>query len=59
MNRTLSGAASGAGEIATTISTVSDATRRTTDTVADTRAAANELTVTAAELQSVVSRFRF
>ncbi|MEU4420562.1 methyl-accepting chemotaxis protein [Actinoplanes sp. NPDC024001] len=59
MNRTLSEAASGAGDIAATITTVSDATRRTTDTVGDTRHAAEELTVTAAQLQSVVSRFRY
>ncbi|WP_229072863.1 methyl-accepting chemotaxis protein [Actinoplanes sp. DH11] len=59
MNRTLSEAASSAGDIAATITTVSDATRRTTDTVGETRTAADDLTVTAAQLQSVVSRFRY
>jgi methyl-accepting chemotaxis protein len=59
MNRTLSEAASGAGDIATTISGVSDATRRTTDSVNQTRHAADELTVTAGQLQTLVSRFRY
>ncbi|WP_328477402.1 methyl-accepting chemotaxis protein [Actinoplanes sp. NBC_00393] len=59
MNRTLTEAADGAGNIAATITTVSDATRRTTDTVGDTRHAAEELTVTAGQLQAVVSRFRY
>ncbi|BBH71391.1 hypothetical protein ACTI_80760 [Actinoplanes sp. OR16] len=59
MNRTLTEAASGAGDIAVTITTVSDATRRTTETVGDTRTAADDLNVTAAQLQSVVSRFRY
>ncbi|MBW6440177.1 methyl-accepting chemotaxis protein [Actinoplanes hulinensis] len=59
MNRTLSEAASGAGDIAQTIGTVSDATRRTTATVGETRTAADDLTTTAAQLQSVVSRFRY
>jgi methyl-accepting chemotaxis protein len=59
MNRTLTEAASGAGNIAATITSVSDATRRTTDTVGDTRHAAEDLTATAAQLQTVVSRFRY
>ncbi|MFF0373264.1 methyl-accepting chemotaxis protein [Actinoplanes missouriensis] len=59
MNRTLTEAASSAGDIAVTITTVSDATRRTTETVGDTRTAADDLNVTAAQLQSVVSRFRY
>ncbi|WP_239141560.1 methyl-accepting chemotaxis protein [Actinoplanes campanulatus] len=59
MNRTLSEAASGAGDIAQTIGTVSDATRRTTATVGETRTAADDLTTTAAQLQTVVSRFRY
>ncbi|WP_436529637.1 methyl-accepting chemotaxis protein [Actinoplanes sp. HUAS TT8] len=59
MNRTLTEAAGGAGDIAATITSVSNATRRTTDTVGDTRRAADELTTTSAQLQSVVSRFRY
>ncbi|MFC7528255.1 methyl-accepting chemotaxis protein [Actinoplanes sp. GCM10030250] len=59
MNRTLTEAASGAGDIAATITSVSDATRRTTDTVGDTRHAAEDLTTTAAQLHTVVSRFRY
>jgi methyl-accepting chemotaxis protein len=59
MNRTLHEAAGGAGDIAATITGVSEATRRTTDTVGDTRRAAEELTETSAQLQSVVSRFRY
>ena len=59
MNRTLSEAANGAGDIAMTIGSVSEATRRTTDTVGETRHATDELTATAAQLQSVVSRFRY
>jgi methyl-accepting chemotaxis protein len=59
MNRTLSEAAHGAGDIAATITTVSDATRRTTETIGDTRTATEDLNVTAAQLQSVVSRFRY
>ncbi|MBB4754899.1 methyl-accepting chemotaxis protein [Actinoplanes lobatus] len=59
MNRTLSEAATGAGDIAQTIGTVSDATRRTTATVGETRTAADDLTSTAAQLQTVVSRFRY
>ncbi|MEV6846313.1 methyl-accepting chemotaxis protein [Actinoplanes sp. NPDC051411] len=59
MNRTLSDAAAGAGNIAATIGTVSDATRRTTDTVGDTRHAADELASTAAQLQGLVARFRY
>ncbi|WP_238011034.1 methyl-accepting chemotaxis protein [Dactylosporangium sp. AC04546] len=59
MSRTLSRAASGAGGIASTISGVSDATRRTTDTVSDTRQAADELAGMSAQLQTLVSRFRY
>ncbi len=59
MNRTLTEAAGGAGDIAATITGVSEATRRTTDTVGDTRRAADELTATSAQLQAVVSRFRY
>jgi methyl-accepting chemotaxis protein len=59
MNRTLSEAAAGAGDIAATIGGVSDATRRTTATVGDTRHAADDLAVTAGQLQAVVSRFRY
>jgi methyl-accepting chemotaxis protein len=59
MNRTLSEAADGAGNIAATISGVSDATRRTTDTIGDTRRAADELAGMSAQLQALVSRFRY
>jgi methyl-accepting chemotaxis protein len=59
MNRTLSDAAAGAGNIAATIGTVSEATRRTTDTVGDTRHAADELASTAGQLQTLVARFRY
>ncbi|WP_127500753.1 methyl-accepting chemotaxis protein [Actinoplanes solisilvae] len=59
MNRTLSEAASGAGDIAATIGGVSAATKRTTDTVGDTRHAADDLAGTATQLQSLVSRFRY
>jgi methyl-accepting chemotaxis protein len=59
MNRTLNEAAAGAGNIAETIGTVSDATRRTSGAVGDTRQAADELAVTANQLQSLVSRFRY
>ena len=59
MNRTLSEAAAGAGNIAQTIGTVSDATRRTSGAVGDTRAAADELAMTANQLQTLVARFRY
>jgi methyl-accepting chemotaxis protein len=59
MNRTLSEAASGAGNIAQTIGGVSDATRRTSGAVGDTRQAADELATTATQLQALVSRFRY
>jgi methyl-accepting chemotaxis protein len=59
MNRTLTEAANGAGDIAMTIGTVSDATRKTTDTVGETRHAAEDLGQTASQLQAVVSRFRY
>ncbi|GAA0552466.1 hypothetical protein GCM10010172_38600 [Paractinoplanes ferrugineus] len=59
MNRTLNEAAAGAGNIAQTIGTVSNATRRTSGAVGDTRQAADELAVTANQLQSLVSRFRY
>jgi methyl-accepting chemotaxis protein len=59
MNRTLSEAAAGAGNIAATIGTVSDATRRTSGAVGNTRQAADELALTAGQLQSLVARFRY
>ncbi|WP_218618086.1 methyl-accepting chemotaxis protein [Cryptosporangium aurantiacum] len=59
MNRTLTDAADGAGNIAATIAGVSDATRRTTATVGDTRAAADELATMSAELQGLVARFTY
>ncbi|MEU4215798.1 methyl-accepting chemotaxis protein [Actinoplanes sp. NPDC026623] len=59
MNRTLSDAADGAGNIAATITGVSDATRRTTETIDDTRHSAGELAAMSKQLQSLVSRFRY
>ncbi|WP_250037845.1 methyl-accepting chemotaxis protein [Paractinoplanes maris] len=59
MNRTLSEAASGAGNIAATIGGVSEATQRTTASVGETRHAADALATTASQLQSLVSRFRY
>ncbi|MFI5957491.1 methyl-accepting chemotaxis protein [Cryptosporangium sp. NPDC051539] len=59
MNRTLTDAADGASNIATTIAGVSDAARRTTDTVSDTRRAADELATMSGELQGLVARFTF
>ncbi|WP_430789980.1 methyl-accepting chemotaxis protein [Actinoplanes sp. G11-F43] len=59
MNRTLSEAANGAGDIAMTIGSVSSAAQRTTDTVGETRHAAEDLSATAAQLHAVVSRFRY
>ena len=59
MNLTLSDAAEGAGNIAATIAGVSDATRRTTDTIDETRQAADELAGMSRQLQGLVSRFRY
>ncbi|MFI7542880.1 methyl-accepting chemotaxis protein [Actinoplanes sp. NPDC049599] len=59
MNRTLSEAADGAGNIAATITGVSEATRRTTDTIDETRHAAGELATMSRQLQDLVSRFRY
>jgi methyl-accepting chemotaxis protein len=59
MNRTLSDAAGGAGNIADTINGVSAAARRTSDSVGETRQAATELADTAVQLQTLVSRFRY
>jgi methyl-accepting chemotaxis protein len=38
---------------------VSEAARRTTDTVVNTRQAADEVTTTATRLKTVVSRFQY
>ncbi|HWS32511.1 MAG TPA: methyl-accepting chemotaxis protein [Actinoplanes sp.] len=59
MNRTLTEAAGGAGDIASTITGVSAATRRTTSSANETRQAAQDLTSTAGQLQALVSRFRY
>jgi methyl-accepting chemotaxis protein len=59
MNRTLSEAATGAGDIASTIGGMSEATGRTTDSVAAARQATGELAATAGQLQTLVSRFRY
>ncbi|MGK5681392.1 methyl-accepting chemotaxis protein [Actinoplanes sp. URMC 104] len=59
MNRTLSEAAAGAGDIAATIGGVSEATQRTTASVGETRHAADDLATTASQLQSLVARFRY
>nr|BFE58271.1 HAMP domain-containing methyl-accepting chemotaxis protein [Dactylosporangium thailandense] len=59
MSRTLSRAAGGASGIAATIASVSEATLRTTDTVGDTRQAADDLAGMSARMQALVSRFRY
>ncbi|MFG1606071.1 methyl-accepting chemotaxis protein [Actinoplanes sp. NPDC049265] len=59
MNRTISDAASGAGDIAAGINGVSQAARRTTETVGDTRRAADELATTADQLKALVGRFSY
>jgi methyl-accepting chemotaxis protein len=59
MNRTLSHAADGAGNIAGTIAEISSATRRTTGAVGETRQAADELAGMSTRLQTLVSRFRY
>ncbi|PRY25859.1 methyl-accepting chemotaxis protein [Pseudosporangium ferrugineum] len=59
MNRTLTGAATGAGDIAAGINGVSEAARRTTETVGDTRRAADDLITAAQQLQTLVTRFSY
>ncbi|MBL7257525.1 methyl-accepting chemotaxis protein [Paractinoplanes lichenicola] len=59
MNRTLSEAAAGAGDIAATIGGVSQATQRTTSSIGETRHAADDLATTASQLQTLVARFRY
>jgi len=59
MNRTLSDAAAGAGDIAAGINGVSEAALRTTDTVSQTRRAADDLAGTAHQLQALVARFSY
>jgi methyl-accepting chemotaxis protein len=58
MNRGVSEAASGVGEIATGVDTLASAVRLTTEGVADSQHAAEELARMSAELQSLVGTFR-
>jgi methyl-accepting chemotaxis protein len=59
MNRTLAHAATGAGDIAGSISGVSDAARRTTDSAGETRQAAADLAGMSDQMQGLVSRFKY
>jgi methyl-accepting chemotaxis protein len=59
MNRSVSQAALGSTEIATTIDAVAHATESTTQGVAENREAAAQLAQMSAELQEVVGRFRY
>jgi methyl-accepting chemotaxis protein len=59
MNRSVTQAAAGSTEIATTIEAVAQATESTTEGVAQTREAAAQLAQMSAELQAVVGRFRY
>ncbi|HET8615964.1 MAG TPA: methyl-accepting chemotaxis protein [Actinomycetales bacterium] len=59
MNRSVSQAAVGSTEIATSIEAVAQATESTTQGVAETREAAAQLAQMSAELQDVVGRFRY
>jgi methyl-accepting chemotaxis protein len=59
MNRNVSEAATGSGEIASNISGVATAAEQTTEGVAQSQQAVVELARMSSELQSVVSRFRY
>jgi methyl-accepting chemotaxis protein len=59
MNRSVTQAAQGSTEIATTIEAVAQATESTTDGVAQTREAAAQLAHMSGELQDLVGRFRY
>lgn len=59
MNRNVAQAATGSGEIATTISAIADAADATTAAVADSEHAAGELTRMSRELQVLLQQFRY
>jgi methyl-accepting chemotaxis protein len=59
MNRNVAEAAAGAGEIADNIGGVAAVARATTESVEESRRAADELASVSGELQSLVARFRF
>ncbi|MCW2567063.1 MAG: methyl-accepting chemotaxis sensory transducer, partial [Mycobacterium sp.] len=58
MNRNVAEAATGAGEIAQTITRVATSAQVTTESVAEARAAAGDLARMSGELQTLVGRFR-
>ena len=59
MNRNVAQAATGSGEIATTISAIASAAEATTVAVADSEHAASELTRMSCELQVLLQQFRY
>jgi methyl-accepting chemotaxis protein len=59
MNRNVSEAATGAGEIAQNITGVASATQQTTEAVAGAQTAAESLAQMSGELQTLVGRFRY
>ena len=59
MNRSVSEAATGSGEIATNIGGVASAAALTTEGVAQTRSAAGELARMSSDLQALVQRFQY
>jgi methyl-accepting chemotaxis protein len=59
MSRSVSDAAAGSGQIAENIGGVADVARSTTEAVGESLQAAGELADASAQLQSLVSRFRF
>jgi methyl-accepting chemotaxis protein len=59
MNRSVTEAATGSGEIAGNIAGVAEAAATTTEGVSQTRQAAGELARMSSELQSLVGRFRY
>jgi len=58
MNRGVAEAASGVGEVATGVDNLAATTRLTTESIADTQRAAEELARMSGELQKMVGRFR-
>ncbi|HEY0359309.1 MAG TPA: hypothetical protein VGD11_12055, partial [Mycobacteriales bacterium] len=58
MNRNVAEAATGAGEIAQTITRVATSAQVTTESVAEARQAAGDLARMSGELQTLVGRFR-
>ena len=59
MNRSVSEAATGSGQIAANITAVATAAATTTEGVSQTRVAAVELSRMSSELQTLVQRFRY